>query len=86
MATFPPETTARQRVVFGRIQSLITKTSERGERLAPLRKRAGHRARRADGGAAEGVGALSGGSTSGSAPGRWLVAALGLLLPRRARE
>jgi hypothetical protein len=28
MATFPPETTARQRVVFGRIQSLITKTSE----------------------------------------------------------
>lgn len=39
-----------------------------GERVAPLRERAGHRAHRADGGAPEGVGALSDDSASGARP------------------
>jgi hypothetical protein len=55
----PIPTTDRQRVVFGRILSLATKTWEQTSASLPLRKRAGQRAHRADGGTPEGVGALS---------------------------
>ena len=54
----PMPTTDRQRVVFGRIQSLATKASEQAS-ASLARERAGHRAHRADGGAPEGGGALS---------------------------
>ena len=55
----PTPANDRQRVVFGRILSLATKTSEQASASLRFRERADHRAHRAEGGTPEGGGPLS---------------------------